>query len=68
MLLRHLMYSTALAALFAFTGLGTAHAADTTSVRIAHLQIKPEFLESFTAAVNEEMEAALRLEPGVLAI
>ena len=68
MLLRHLMYSTALAALFAFTGLGTAHAADTTSVRIAHLQIKPEFLEAFTAAVKEEMEAALRVEPGVLAI
>ena len=63
MLLRHLMYSTALAALFAFTGLGTAHAADTTSVRIAHLQIKPEFLEAFTAAVKEEMEAACVWNP-----
>ncbi|MDE7066010.1 MAG: antibiotic biosynthesis monooxygenase [Desulfovibrionaceae bacterium] len=68
MFLRYLMYSTVLAALFASGGLETAHAADATSVRIAHLQIKPEYLEAFTAAVKEEMEAALRVEPGVLAI
>lgn len=35
---------------------------------MAHLQIKPDQLEAFTAAVKEEMEAALRLEPGVVAI
>lgn len=65
---RHFMYSAVLAALIALSGLGTAHAADATSVRIAHLQIKPEHLEEFTTAVKEEMEAALRVEPGVLAI
>ena len=65
---RHFMYSAVLAALIAISGLGTAHAADATSVRIAHLQIKPEHLEAFTTAVKEEMEAALRVEPGVLAI
>lgn len=34
----------------------------------AHLRIKPDQVEAFTAAVKEEMEAALRLEPGVVAI
>lgn len=38
------------------------------AVRIAQLDIKPEFLDAFTAAVREGMETALRVEPGVLAI
>ena len=37
-------------------------------VRIAELEIDPAQLESYEAAVKEEMEAAVRLEPGVLAI
>jgi len=37
-------------------------------VRIAALAIDPAQLESYEAAVKEEMEAAVRLEPGVLAI
>ena len=37
-------------------------------MRSADWQIKPEHLEAFTTAVKEEMEAALRVEPGVLAI
>ena len=37
-------------------------------VRIAELEIDPAQLESYVAAVKEEMEAAVRLEPGVLAI
>lgn len=37
-------------------------------VRIAELEIDPAQLESYKAAVKEEMEAAVRLEPGVLAI
>ena len=46
----------------------TAQAAEATSVRIAHLTIKPGQLEAFMAAVREEMRDALRLEPGVVAI
>lgn len=68
MTIRHFMYSALLAALVALPALGTAHAAEATSIRMAHLQIKPDQLEAFTAAVKEEMEAALRLEPGVVAI
>lgn len=79
MTIRHFMYSAVLAALVALPAallaafvalpvLGTAHAAEATSIRMAHLQIKPDQLEAFTAAVKEEMEAALRLEPGVVAI
>lgn len=37
-------------------------------VRIAELEIDPAQLESYEAAVKEEMEDAVRLEPGVLAI
>jgi quinol monooxygenase YgiN len=37
-------------------------------VRIAQLEIDPERLESYTAAVKEEIETSIRVEPGVLAI
>jgi len=37
-------------------------------VRIAELEISPAQLVSYKAAVNEEMEASVRVEPGVLAI
>ncbi|MEQ4575224.1 MAG: putative quinol monooxygenase [Gammaproteobacteria bacterium] len=41
---------------------------DTTVVRIAELVIDPAQLDAYTAAVKEEMETSIRLEPGVLAI
>lgn len=37
-------------------------------VRIAELEVDPTQLDSYTLAVKEEIEAAIRLEPGVLAI
>ena len=37
-------------------------------VRIAELEIDPAQLEGYKAAVKEEMEASVRVEPGVLAI
>jgi len=37
-------------------------------VRIAQLDIDPAQLEAYQRAVREEMEAAVRVEPGVLAI
>jgi quinol monooxygenase YgiN len=37
-------------------------------VRIAQLEIDPARLESYTAAVKEEIETSIRVEPGVLAI
>ncbi|WP_253894857.1 cyclophilin-like fold protein [Corallococcus exercitus] len=37
-------------------------------VRIAELEIDPARLEAYTAAVKEEMETSVRVEPGVLAI
>ena len=43
-------------------------AAETPIVRLARLQIKSDQLSAFTEAVKEEMQDALRLEPGVLAI
>ena len=37
-------------------------------VRIAELEIDPVRLEAYKAAVKEEMETSVRVEPGVLAI
>jgi quinol monooxygenase YgiN len=37
-------------------------------VRIAELEIDPAQLDAYKASVKEEMEASVRLEPGVLAI
>jgi quinol monooxygenase YgiN len=49
---------------------GVTLAADgqTQFVRIAELEIDPAQLESYKAAVREEMETSIRVEPGVLAI
>jgi quinol monooxygenase YgiN len=37
-------------------------------IRLAKLQIHPEHLEAYKAALKEEIEASIRLEPGVLAL
>ena len=37
-------------------------------VRIAAIEVVPERLETYRAALKEEIEAAVRLEPGVLAL
>lgn len=59
------------AAVFGLTGWAYAlsePALRTVSVRIAQLEIDPARLSDYTAAVREEMDDAVRLEPGVLAI
>jgi quinol monooxygenase YgiN len=49
---------------------GVAVAADAPSrlVRIAELEIDPVQLDAYKAAVKEEMEISVRVEPGVIAI
>ena len=37
-------------------------------VRLAKLQIDPAHLESYKAALKEEIETSIRVEPGVLAL
>jgi quinol monooxygenase YgiN len=37
-------------------------------IRIAELEIDPAQMEAYTASVKQEMDASIRLEPGVLAI
>lgn len=37
-------------------------------VRIAELEIEPEYLEEYLAILKEESEASVRLEPGVICI
>ena len=43
-------------------------AKENVAVRIADLEINPAQLGAFTKAVKEEMDEAVRIEPGVLAI
>jgi quinol monooxygenase YgiN len=50
------------------SGVTSASDAPTPFVRIAELEIDPAQLESYKAAVKEEMETSIRVEPGVLAI
>jgi quinol monooxygenase YgiN len=53
------------------TLLGCAHAPvkkQGTVVRVAKLQIDPGQLESYIPALKEEIEASVRIEPGVLAL
>jgi len=50
---------------------GQAHAADTPQdryVQIAELEIDPAQLDRYKAEVEEQIEAAIRLEPGVLVL
>lgn len=54
---------------FAMSSVGISEAlaqTPTTVVRIAKLRIKPAQLASYTAALKEEIEASVRIEPGVL--
>ncbi len=68
MKLRPFIRFVALAALALCLTAEHVYATEPTSIRIAHLQIKPDQLSAFNASVKEEMEAALRVEPGVIAI
>src|SRR6516165_12348333 len=49
-------------------GVATAEEPRMPYVRIAELEIDPARLDAYKASVKEEMEASVRVEPGVLAI
>jgi quinol monooxygenase YgiN len=50
------------------TSAGFAQATKEPYVRVAEIEIDPAQLEAYKTAVKEQVEAALRLEPGVLAL
>jgi quinol monooxygenase YgiN len=52
----------------ALTGCAVTEERPMPVVRIADLEIDPAQLGAYTAAVKEEMETSVRVEPGVLAI
>lgn len=66
--IRTIVYHAILGALMLSFAAEQAHAVEPTSIRMAQLKIKQDQLAAFTASVREEMEAALRVEPGVAAI
>jgi len=41
---------------------------ETMIVRIAEIEIEPEFLEAYLTVLKDESEASVRLEPGVICI
>ena len=49
-------------------GVATAEEPRMPYVRIAELEIDPAQLDAYKSSVKEEMEASVRVEPGVLAI
>jgi quinol monooxygenase YgiN len=51
-----------------FGGAALAQSAKDPYVRIAEIEIDPAQVEPYRAAVREQIEAAVRLEPGVLAL
>lgn len=57
-----------LALALSLSGVATAEEPRMPHVRIAELEIDPAQLDAYKAAVKEEMEASVRVEPGVLAI
>jgi quinol monooxygenase YgiN len=50
------------------SGVTAAEEGKTPFVRIAELKIDPAQLDRYKAAVSEEIETSIRVEPGVLAI
>lgn len=65
---RNILLYTVLGAFMLCSAANHVQAAEANSIRIAQLRIKPDQLANFLTAVKEGMEAALRTEPGVIAI
>ena len=58
------------ASLLASSVIGPARAEDTQAqyIQLAEIEIEPAELENYKAAVKEHIEAAIRVEPGVLVL
>jgi quinol monooxygenase YgiN len=52
----------------AFSGIASSQETEAQYVQIAHIEVDPAQLESYRSAVREQVEAAIRLEPGVLVL
>lgn len=65
--MRHVVRTSALL-LALLPGYGAAEELPVPVVRIAELDIDPAQIDRYTDAVRAEIEASVRLEPGVLAI
>ena len=51
-----------------FSGSAFSQETDGQYVQVAHIEIDPAQLENYRAAVREQIEAAIREEPGVLVL
>jgi quinol monooxygenase YgiN len=66
--IKHLITFGSLVTVLSLSGVAVAEGPRMPYVRIAELEIDPAQLESFKASVKEEMDASVRVEPGVFAI
>lgn len=62
----HVVYIVTIFCLLIFTS-GTS-AQDKRIIRIAKIKIEPTYLEAYRIAVKEQIETAVRVEPGVLTL
>jgi quinol monooxygenase YgiN len=65
---RQLLISGASVPVSSLGGGALAEAARDPYVRVAEIEIDPAQLEAFKAAVKEEIESSVRVEPGILAL
>ena len=65
---RRILVIGSLTLAFSLGGVAAAEEPRMPYVRIAELEIDPARLDAYKASVKEEMEASVRVEPGVLAI
>ena len=65
---RRILVIGSLTLAFSLGGAAAAEEPRMPYVRIAELEIDPARLDAYKASVKEEMEASVRVEPGVLAI
>jgi 4-carboxymuconolactone decarboxylase len=54
--------------IFLITGSGITYAQQNQMVRLAKLEIDPNQLEQYKALLKEEIEASMRIEPGVITL
>jgi quinol monooxygenase YgiN len=52
----------------AFSGSASSQETEAQYVQIAHIEVDPAQLESYRSAVREQIDAAIRQEPGVLVL
>lgn len=68
MLIKQLLFVASVIAPQLGAGSASAQTAESPYLRLAELEIDPTQIERFKASIREEIEASIRVEPGVLTL